>query len=146
MLRAVAHSPVGHWPAAQAADAVTLDYDARHRRRIKLTTDRGDALLLDLPKAVAMAQGDGLKTETGGWVAVYAAPESLLEIIAPDTHALLRLAWHIGNRHVPAEIGTTIRIRRDHVIAEMIVGLGGTVREITAPFQPERGAYAGHDH
>lgn len=147
MRRATSHSPRGHWPKDAATDSVTLDYDSRHRRRIRLTTDGGAPLLLDLPKAVALGHGDGLRTETGDWVAVWAAPEPLLEITADNPHHLLRLAWHIGNRHIPAQIEAgAIRIRPDHVIAEMIVGLGGHVREIRAPFQPEAGAYAGHGH
>lgn len=152
MIRSTQFHPAGSWPEAEAVDSVTLDFDLRHRRRIALTTDAGHALLLDLPKAVALADGDGLRTETGQWVSVRAAAESLLEVSARDPHHLTRLAWHIGNRHVPAEIeAAVIRIRPDHVIAEMLRGLGATVREVHAPFQPERGAYAhhgghGHDH
>lgn len=142
--RAIGFEPVGRWPRAQASDTVTLDFDRRHRRRLRLATDSGTELLLDLPRAVALAEGDGLLTEAGAWIAVRAAEEPLLEATARDAHALARLAWHIGNRHVPAEIGpTAIRIRPDPVIAELIRGQGGAVREIVAPFQPEPGAYAG---
>lgn len=133
-----------------ADDRVVLDSDGRHRRRVTLTTARGERILLDLPKAVAMRHGERLALEDGRTVEIVAAPEPLFEIVATDAHHLARLAWHLGNRHVPAEIGSDrILIRRDHVLADMIRGLGGTVREVTAPFEPESGAYAhadGHRH
>jgi urease accessory protein len=148
--RAIAFGRAGHWPQDEAADSVTLDFDRRHRRRLRLATDSGAELLLDLPKAAALAAGDGLQTEAGAWIEVRAAEEPLLEITCADPHRLLRLAWHVGNRHVPAEIGPhAIRIRPDHVIAAMLRGLGAHVREIAAAFQPEGGAYAeqsGHGH
>jgi urease accessory protein len=93
--------------------------------------------------------GDGLRLEEGGWIAVEAAPEDLAEIAATDTAHLLRLAWHLGNRHCPAEIALDrIYVRRDHVIEQMARGLGATVTQILRPFHPEGGAYAaeGHDH
>ena len=130
-------------------DTVTLDHDGRHRRRIALTGDSGTEFLLDLPEARALADGEGLKLDDGRVVLVRAAPEPLMEITAPDRLALMRLVWHIGNRHLVAEIGLdTIRLRPDHVIKGMIEGLGGTVRTIEAPFRPEHGAYhrAGHAH
>lgn len=143
--RVVSFSHAGHWPRHEARDAVTLDYDHRHRRRLRLATDAGAEVLLDLPKAAALADGDGLCTESGAWIAVRAAVEPLLELTCDDAHGLLRIGWHIGNRHVPAELrADAIRIRPDHVIADMVRGLGGRVREIEAPFQPESGAYAGH--
>jgi urease accessory protein len=143
--RVVSCSRAGQWPSHEARDGVTLDYDRRHRRRLRLSTDSGAELLLDLPKAVPLAEGDGLQTEEGAWIAVHAAAEPLLEVTCEDAHRLLRLGWHIGNRHVPAELRrAAIRIRPDHVIADMVRGLGGQVRAIEAPFQPESGAYAGH--
>jgi urease accessory protein len=142
MLRAVEHHPATSWPAARAVDSLTLDYDNRHRRRISLTTDGGAAVLLDLPKAVAMAHGDGLRLEDGRWLAVRAAPEALVEICADDATLLARIAWHIGNRHFPAQIlDAAIRIRPDHVMEAMILGLGGALTRLEAPFQPEGGAY-----
>ncbi|SMF02523.1 urease accessory protein [Tistlia consotensis] len=146
--RLVEHAPAGHWPAGEALDSVTLDFDARHRRRIRLSGDRGTALLLDLPRAVALAEGDGLRLESGGWVAVRAAAEPVMEVRAGDPLTLARLAWHLGNRHLPTELapegaGAVLRLRPDPVIAGMLRGLGATVVETTAPFQPEGGAYAG---
>ncbi|MEZ4278969.1 MAG: urease accessory protein UreE [Myxococcota bacterium] len=151
MRRLRRHAARGHWPTGEAIATVTLDYDARHRRRIRLAFDGGGEALLDLDRAVALAGGDGLQLETGEWIAVIAAPEPILEITAPDPLLRMRLAWHLGNRHVPAELGTDrIRIRPDHVLRDMLVGLGAVVTERIAAFQPERGAYDGasasHSH
>ena len=143
--RAVAHALAGAWPASEAGDAVTLDFDARHRRRIRLTTDTGEALLLDLPRAVAMADGDGLRLEEGGWLAVRAAPEKLLEVRCASLPELVRVAWHLGNRHLPTQLdGDRLLIRPDHVIEQMLAGLGASTREVEQPFQPEGGAYGSH--
>lgn len=145
MIRATHHHPAADWPAAEATATVTLDFDARHRRRIRLTTDTGEDVLLDLPHAVAMADGDGLRLEDGRWLRVIAATEALIEVRGPTPHTLMRIAWHIGNRHLAAEIGYgAIRIRPDHVIEAMLRGLGGIVEHVEAPFQPEGGAYGGH--
>lgn len=143
-MRAIDYHPKGDWPDDPAADSLLLDFDARHRRRINLTTQAGAEILLDLPKAVAMADGGGLRLEDGRWLRVKAAPEPLLEVRAGDAAQLARVAWHLGNRHLPAEIGGgAIRIRPDHVIESMLVQLGAEVSHIEAPFQPEGGAYGG---
>ena len=149
--RAVAHAPSGHWDTGAEIDRVTLTFDDRHRRRIRLDTDGGAAVLLDLPRAVALSDGDGLSLEAGsGWIRVVAAPEAVMEVKAADRHHLLRLAWHIGNRHLPAQIlEDAILLRPDHVIADMLSGLGATVTDTERPFQPEGGAYDhghGHEH
>lgn len=153
MKRAVAVRPATDWPAEAAADRVVLDAQGRHRRRIRLMTVAGQVLLLDLPEATRLKDGDGLQLEDGSWVGIEAKPEPLLEISAPDPHALIRIAWHLGNRHLPTQLlRGRIRIRDDHVIAEMVAGLGGTATKLSAPFDPEAGAYAGghghhhHDH
>ena len=126
-----------------AADSVVLDFDDRHRRRITMTGVRGLAFLLDLPNAVMLRSGDALALDDGRLVEVLAAPEDLVEVRAPAPGDLVRLAWHIGNRHVPAQLmPKAIRIRRDHVIEEMLGSLGATLRAIEAPFDPEGGAYA----
>ena len=97
-----------------------------------------------------LRDGDGLALEDGGVVRVRARPEPLLEIHAHDDGELVRIAWHLGNRHLPVQLlGDRIRIRADHVIADMVEGLGGHVEAIEAPFDPEAGAYApgaGHHH
>jgi urease accessory protein len=153
MTRAIEHARAGQWPLDQASAAVTLDFDARFRRRMMLTTDAGAEVLLDLAKPVAMAHGDGLKLDTGGWLKIEAAPEDLVEVRADTPHQLLRLAWHLGNRHLPAEVrADSILIRPDHVIEEMLRGLGAALAYTTQPFQPEGGAYGdpatpgGHHH
>ena len=147
MRRAIAVHLRGQWPEDRMVDAVTLAYIDRHRRRIRLVAKSGVAFLLDLPRAQHFADGDGLELDTGGYVRVYAAPEPVLEIEAADRASLLRIAWHFGNRHLPVQVvGDRLRIREDHVIAEMVSGLGARITRIEAPFDPEFGAYAGHDH
>ena len=147
MHRASIHRPAGHWPKEKAAGALTLDFDARHRRRIRLTTDQGEDVLLDLPKAVAMADGDGLQLEDGRWLKVQAAAELIVEVRHKDPNQLVRLAWHLGNRHLPTEIrDQVLRIRPDHVIEDMLHGFGADLVKVQAPFQPEGGAYGDHGH
>ena len=131
------------------ADTVVLDFDDRHRRRMAMTGTRGLEFLLDLENAVALRGGDALVLEDGRLVEVVAAPEPLLEIRGRDPHHLIRVAWHLGNRHLPTQLmAKALRIRRDHVIEAMVKGLGAKVVEIEAPFDPEGGAYAdpGHAH
>jgi urease accessory protein len=129
------------------ADTVVLDFDDRHRRRMAMTGTRGLEFLLDLENAVALRGGDALVLEDGRLVEVVSAPEPLLEIRGADPHHLIRVAWHLGNRHLPTQIMPKgLRIRRDHVIEAMVKGLGARVIEIEAPFDPEGGAYAGAAH
>jgi urease accessory protein len=135
--------PAGTWDAATATDTVLIDYDRRHRRRILLSTESGAEVLLDFPHAVRLRHGDGLVVDSGGVIRVCARPEPLLEIHAHEDGELVRIAWHLGNRHLPVQLlGDRIRIRADHVIADMVEGLGGHVEMIEAPFDPEAGAYA----
>ncbi|SER01866.1 urease accessory protein [Faunimonas pinastri] len=142
MLRATEVLRAGSWSAA--ADTVVLDHDERHRRRIAMTGEGGLSFLLDLAEAVALRGGDGLRLEDGRMVEVKAKPEPLMEVTARDQLHLVRIAWHLGNRHLPAQIsGTRILIRPDHVIADMLKGLGASVRKVTLPFDPEGGAYSG---
>jgi urease accessory protein len=147
MRRAIAVHSCGHWLEAEAADTVTLAYVDRHRRRIRLVADSGETFLLDLARAQHLGDGDGLELDSGGYVRVRAAPEPVLEIEAPDRAGLLRIAWHLGNRHLPLQVaGDRLRIRADHVIAEMVAGLGGKLTPLDAPFDPEIGAYANPQH
>jgi urease accessory protein len=151
--RATTRHPAGAWPEDAARDTVTLDFDDRHRRRRRYLAEGGLAFLLDLPEAAVLRDGDGLALEGGGFVRVRAAPEPLVEVTAATPGEVARLAWHLGNRHLPAQIGEgRILIRHDHVIERMLQGLGATLRRVEAPFDPEGGAYgehnrqAGHHH
>jgi urease accessory protein len=138
--------PARAW-TGEPVDRVMLDYDGRHRRRIVLTAQSGAEYLLDLAGAVHLRHGDGLVVDGGGILEVVAKPEPLLEVRAASPEALIRLAWHIGNRHLAAAIQPDrILIRRDHVIAHMLEHQGAIVRSVEEPFDPEGGAYEGHDH
>ena len=145
--------PAGGW-SGEPADSVVLDFDDRHRRRIQMKGVGGLVFLLDLEEAVALRSGDGLRLDDQRIVEVVAAPEPLAEIRAADPAALTRVAWHLGNRHLPTELlKKSLRIRRDPVIEEMVKGLGASVVAVDAPFNPEGGAYVrgpavshGHDH
>ncbi|KAA0071550.1 urease accessory protein UreE [Tardiphaga sp. P9-11] len=152
MIRATEVKGQFNWKEA-AVDTVVLDFDDRHRRRMAMTGTRGLEFLLDLENATALRGGDALVLEDGRLIEVVAAPEPLIEIRGTDPGHLVRLAWHLGNRHLPTQImAKGLRIRSDHVIEEMVKGLGARVIEIEAPFDPEGGAYAaahepaGHDH
>ena len=144
--RATAVKRAGEWRTAEARDTLTLDLDDRHRRRCRYTGERGLAFLLDLPEAAVLRDGDGLALEGGGYVLVRAAPEPLVEVTAESPAQLARLAWHLGNRHLPTRIEPgRLLIRDDHVIVEMLSGLGATVRRVSEPFDPEGGAYGEHN-
>src|ERR1700691_539588 len=145
MKRACEIKPAGQWNEASAVDCIALDAHDRHRRRIVLTGEKGTTFLLDLPRAAALRDGDGLLLDDGAIVRIAGRPEPLVEIAAASTQGLARLAWHIGNRHIDVQIvGDVLRIRRDHVIEDMLRGLGARVTPIAAPFEPEAGAYAHH--
>jgi urease accessory protein len=147
MIRAFAVMAPSRWNGKPVADTVVLDFDDRHRRRMAMTGTRGLEFVLDLEEAVALRGGDALVLEDGRLVEVVAAPESLIEIRGADPAQLVRIAWHLGNRHLPTQIAARgLRIRRDHVIEEMVRGLGGRVIEIEAPFDPEGGAYSSAPH
>jgi urease accessory protein len=146
MIRATRVQGGRRWSEA-AADTVVLDFDDRHRRRVAMTGTRGLNFLLDLEQAVALRGGDALVLEDGRLIEVVAAPEPLLEIRGRDPQHLVRIGWHLGNRHLPTQImAKALRIRRDHVIEAMVTGLGARVIEIEAPFDPEGGAYAEAAH
>ena len=150
-LRAGLVRPVGTWPE-WCLDTITLDGEDRHRRRAMLTSDSGISFLLDLPDATWLRHGDGLQLDDGRMIKVQAAPEDVIDITAPSPAGLLRIAWHLGNRHLPTQLlGNALRIRRDHVIEALVERLGGTMAARSAPFDPEGGAYGhgrthGHEH
>jgi urease accessory protein len=130
-----------------------LDHHHRHRRRLALKTEEGETILLDLAVAVHLHGGDKLLLDDGAIMVVEAVDEPLLQITATDMSALIRIAWHLGNRHLPTQLlGSALRIREDHVLEDMVRRLGGTVTHVAAPFDPEGGAYAassghhGHGH
>lgn len=145
MKRAIATVAKGDSRLVGELPTITLAREERYRRRIAWTTDGGAPFLLDLPEATYLPDGTGLTLDDGATIVVRAAPEDLLQIMARDAHALTRISWHIGNRHTPAEItGDAIFILPDHVLAEMVQGLGGVVSRVSRPFEPEGGAYGGH--
>jgi urease accessory protein len=132
--------------AGVAEDSVRLDHDQRNRRRMVYTTEAGRPILLDMQRPVHLRDGDLLRLEDGALVRVDAMPEALIEIHAHSTAEMVRIAWHLGNRHLPTQLlpgehGGTLRIRHDHVIADMVVGLGGHCQAVLVPFDPEGGAY-----
>ena len=130
------------------ADSVTLDYEARLLRRRRLATDAGAHVLVDLAETVSLDHGDGLQLADGRVLGVRAAAEDLVAVSGD----LARLAWHIGNRHTPCQIGAgRLVIRRDHVIEAMLAQLGAVLTPVCESFRPEGGAYGhgrtmGHDH
>jgi urease accessory protein len=146
MLKAVGIERAGTWSGAPA-DRAVLDFDQRHRRRVTMSGEGGLPFLLDLAETARLRHGDALVLEDGRRIAVVAAAEPLAEIRCSDIHHLVRVAWHLGNRHLPTMIdGERLLIRRDHVIEDMARGLGASVAHVEAPFEPEGGAYAGSGH
>ncbi|WP_108398662.1 urease accessory protein UreE [Devosia submarina] len=140
-----------HLPAAEVAQeffaTVTLEAGERRLRRRSLRLSTGEDILLDFPATITLDDGDGLELSDGRLVGIKAAREPLYEVTGKNQAHLVRLAWHIGNRHLPAQLeGERLLIRRDHVIREMLVGLGARVCDVEAPFSPEHGAYHGHSH
>lgn len=147
--RASAVVPAAELGRLAPFDHIVLPHDGRYRRRVRMRTEGDLVFLLDLPQATRLMHGDGLVLDDGRIIGVVAAAEPVVEITADDAQHLARLAWHIGNRHVPAEIlPDRIRILPDHTIEDMARGLGGKVQRTEAPFEPEGGAYehahAGH--
>lgn len=134
------------------ADAVTLPYDDRYRRRGVLTTDAGEEIILDLAEAAELPSGGALLLADGRRLAVRAAVEPLTEARADTARGLARLAWHVGNRHTPAQIeADRLLIQRDHVLEDMLRRLGAAVASVEETFSPEGGAYGhgrthGHSH
>jgi urease accessory protein len=146
MQRVTSYLPAGT-PSSHPIEKVVLPHDLRHLRRKLLHLESGDMVMLDLKEAVLLADGDLLVREDGELIEIVAAPEKLFEIKPRDRLHLIELAWHLGNRHLPAQIEEgRILILRDHVIRSMLEGLGAEVSDVTEPFQPARGAYHSHGH
>lgn len=146
MLRAQTRLPANHGKGAPF-DLVVLAADERRIRRKLLTLTKGEEVLVDFPEATTLEDRDVLVLEDGRLVEIVAANENVYEITGRDSEHLTKLAWHLGNRHLPAQIEKhRILIARDHVIRDMLIGLGASVKELSAPFSPEHGAYHGHSH
>jgi len=140
-------SIVTDYDRAAARDRVVLDADDRHRRRIVLTGEQGTRLLIDFAKPVALRDGDGLLLDDGTIVEIKGSAEQLIEIESPNAFEAVRLAWHLGNRHTDVQIvGNKIRMRRDHVLEDMLLGLGARLMPLEAAFDPEPASPHGHGH
>ena len=147
MKRVTEVKPAGAWAAGAAADRVVLDAGDRNRRRIVLTGDKGTQFLLDFAKPVSLRDGDGLVLDDGSIVLVSGEAEKLIEISAGNALDTVRLAWHLGNRHTDVQIvGGKLRLRYDHVLEDMLRGLGARVAALDAPFDPEPASPHGHGH
>jgi len=146
---AIRVAPRGQWDPAEEVGAVSLDYDGRQRRRLRMTDDAGTPFMLNLSHVRAMGDGDGLALAEGGVLRVRAAPEPVADLTAQSTLACVRLAWHLGNRHTPVQVlgDRKLRIRADRILIDMARRLGADALETHAPFEPEPGAYGGgHGH
>lgn len=129
----------GHWSGP--AERCELDYSDRFLRRKRLTTKSGTAFLVDLPQTTSLDHGDALELGNGGLIKIAAANEALFRVTGAD---LVRLAWHVGNRHTPCQINADhLLIQADPVIGHMLEHLGAAVQAVSLPFTPEGGAY-GH--
>ncbi|ARM89645.1 urease accessory protein UreE [Rhizobium sp. CIAT894] len=149
MQRVTSYLPAGT-PSSHPTAQVKLPHDLRHLRRKLLHLENGEMVMLDLKDPVLFANGDLLVRDDGELIEILAADEKLFEVRGRDRTHLVELAWHLGNRHLAAQIEEDrIVILRDHVIRTMLQGLGATVLDIDEPFQPARGAYhahGGHSH
>ena len=135
--------PAGAWDRSREIGDILADADARYRRRMRFTTRQGLDFLLDLPRPQRLSDGDGLELQDGRVIRVIAQTEALLDITAFDDQALTRIAWHLGNRHIPVQfLRHRLRIRAEATAADLVDRLGGDAAEIEAAFDPEPGAYA----
>jgi len=146
-MRAIKVLAAGQRDSAAAVDRVLLDADDRQRRRIVLTGEKGTKVLLDFPSPVMLRDGDALELEDGSLIVVAGRAESLIEVSANTPLDFVRLAWHIGNRHTDIQFSDkSFRIRLDHVLEQMVKGLGGVTKAVKAPFDPEPAAAHDHHH
>ena len=125
-----------------------LPFDLRQKSRLRATLDNGAEVALFLPRGTVLRDGDLLEAQDGSLIRVVAAPQNVLYATAKNPHALMRAAYHLGNRHVPVELGENfLKLETDPVLKEMLLQLEVTLREDYLPFQPEGGAYGGgHRH
>jgi urease accessory protein len=142
--RAVGYLPTG--AAGTPFDLAILLHDERRVRRRMLTLVHGDNVLVDFPEPMTLADRSMLELEDGRLVEIIAGEEPLYDVRGRDRIHLMRLCWHLGNRHLKTQIeDDRVLILRDHVIRDMLRGLGGTVTDVSEPFHPEEGAYS-HSH
>src|SRR5687767_15393107 len=151
-LRAISYHPPDAVRDKIAFDFCLLYHDERRVRRKRLKLQHGDEVLVDFPEAVTLAHGGMLELDDGRYADIVAGEEKLYEVRGRDATHLMQLAWHLGNRHAKVQIerewegiGKRILILRDHVLRDMLIGLGATVTEVSEPFAPIEGAY-GHAH
>lgn len=144
MLRAISILPPDHGRGLPY-DSVTLEHTERRLRRKLLRLAGGDEVMVDLPATLTLEHGSALELEDGRLVGIIAAEELLYDVRGRDTAHLVRLAWHIGNRHTSAQLEAgRILIKRDHVLKTMLEGLGATIANVSEPFYAEHGAYHSH--
>lgn len=131
-----------------ATETLTLNFDARTKSRLRTRLASGEEVGLFLERGTLLRGGDRLQAADGRIIVVESAPEALLEARCANARELTRAAYHLGNRHVAVEVRDgALRIQADHVLETMLRGLGAEVSALTAPFEPEAGAYApGHHH
>jgi urease accessory protein len=134
--------------AEKIDDYIELPFDLRQKSRLRVTTQAGIDAALFLDRGIILRGGDLLKSDGGLVIQIIAAQEPVYDVVAPTAQALMCAAYHLGNRHVPLQVGDTwLRLEQDYVLKEMLLGLGMTVSESFAPFEPEAGAYGGgHRH
>lgn len=141
-------------PGTEFDERLVLPFDRRQKSRLRVTLESGIEAALQLARGTILRGGDRLRTGDGRIVQVIAADEPVLHVTASDAQQLMRAVYHLANRHVPLQIGDGwLRLESDHVLKEMLLGLGMTATERSAPFEPEAGAYGGghrhhedHDH
>lgn len=137
-------------PDTAIDDTVSLNFDLRQKSRIRVTLQSGKEAALFMQRGTILRGGDLLQADSGAIIEVIAADQSVMKVTADNAKALMRAAYHLGNRHVPLEIGDGwLKLEADNVLQDMLIGLGMTVEACQAPFEPESGAYAqagGHHH
>lgn len=138
---------IEHIPDGSAFETVELSFDTRQKSRFRATLTTGTDIGADLPRTGILRSGAYIATEQGEILRVDAKAERLMQVTAPTAFDLLKAAYHLGNRHVPLMLTpTALYFEPDHVLAEMVMGLGLNVSEVDHPFEPESGAYAQHSH
>jgi urease accessory protein len=138
---------LGHDAASTAEDVLCLPYDQRKRGRLKAVTENGEEIGLFLERGAVLRDGELLKTECGKVIQVHAADEEVTTAASQDWNLFARACYHLGNRHVPLQIGARwLRFQRDPVLQALVTSLGMEVRQEHAPFDPEPGVYGKHTH